>query len=169
MIGERNHKIEFTDMQKASLGSEMDVWDASPRFKRIRLRQRRVQVLVWATQWKPRRRKKNPSTRNLQAGTTLRFRKLASLGSQKYWFRYGHPQKSVAWSMKAKMGQSRKPQGRRVEISGQDDANHPQWPSEKLCKRVKEVFLSLPLEWSAWHKNTPVCLYPTQKSSLQNW
>ena len=34
MIGQREHKKELTDTQKASLGNEMDVWDASPRRKK---------------------------------------------------------------------------------------------------------------------------------------
>ena len=33
MIGQRSHKKEFTDTPKASLGTEMDGWDASPRPK----------------------------------------------------------------------------------------------------------------------------------------
>ena len=31
MIGQRDQKKELTDTPKASLGNEMDVWDASPR------------------------------------------------------------------------------------------------------------------------------------------
>ena len=34
MIGQICHKKELTDTPKASLGNEMDVWDASPRPKK---------------------------------------------------------------------------------------------------------------------------------------
>ena len=33
MKGQRHHKKELTDTPKASLGNEMDVWDASPKPK----------------------------------------------------------------------------------------------------------------------------------------
>ena len=34
MIGQRDQKKKLTDTPKASLGNEMDVWDASPRRKK---------------------------------------------------------------------------------------------------------------------------------------
>ena len=34
MKGQRHHKKELTDTPKASLGNEMDVWDASPKPKK---------------------------------------------------------------------------------------------------------------------------------------
>ena len=34
MRGQRDHKKELADMPKASLGSEVEVWDASPEPKK---------------------------------------------------------------------------------------------------------------------------------------